>query len=60
MEELISIITSEIQKTRFGIIQLNLTMHEGQIRCVNVTTTKKHNITPKTKQESGNGKGNWK
>lgn len=49
MEELMSIISREMQRTRFGIIQLNLTMHEGQIRCVNVTTTKKHNLTTNSK-----------
>lgn len=51
MEELMSIIANEMQKTRYGIIQLSLTMHEGQIRCVNVTTTKKHNITTNSKDK---------
>lgn len=57
MKELIEIITSETQRTRYGIIQLSLTIHEGQIRCVNVTTTKKHNITTKEKES---GKRNYK
>lgn len=57
MKELIEIITAETQRTRYGIIQLSLTMHEGQIRCVNVTTTKKHNITSISKEKE-NGKRN--
>lgn len=57
MNELMEIITAETQRTRYGIIQLSLTMHEGQIRCVNVTTTTKHNITTKEKE---NGKRNYK
>lgn len=46
MNELINIIESEVQQTRFGTIQFVLTLHDGQIRCVNVTRTKRHNITP--------------
>jgi len=57
MKELIEIITAETQRTRYGIIQLSLTMHEGQIRCVNVTTTTKHNISP-VKKEKEHGKRN--
>lgn len=59
MEELMSIIANEMQRTRYGIIQLSLTMHEGQIRCVNVTTTTKHNISP-VKKEKEHGKRNYK
>lgn len=55
MNELIGIISREIQKTRFGTIQLSLTMHDGQIRCVNVTTTTRHNIMP-VEKEGKNGK----
>lgn len=50
MNELIDIINREIQNTRFGTIQLSLTMHDGQIRCVNVTTTTRHNIMPVAKE----------
>lgn len=46
MNELISIIESEVQQTRFGTIQFVLTLHDGQIRCINVTRTTRHNITP--------------
>lgn len=56
MNELINIISREIQKTRFGTIQLSLTMHDGQIRCVNVTTTTRHNITPTQEKGAKNGK----
>ena len=50
MNELIDIISREIQNTRFGQIQLSLTMHDGQIRYVNVTTTTRHNLTPAVKE----------
>jgi hypothetical protein len=56
MNELIDIINREIQKTRFGTIQLSLTLHDGQIRCVNVTTTTRHNITPTQEKGAKNGK----
>lgn len=56
MNELINIISREIQSTRFGTIQLSLTMHDGQIRCVNVTTTTRHNITPTQSKGAKNGK----
>ncbi len=46
MNELISIIESEVHQTRFGTIQFVLTLHDGQIRCINVTRTTRHNITP--------------
>lgn len=46
MNELISIIQSEVRQTRFGSIQFTLTMHDGEIRCVNVTRSTRHNITP--------------
>lgn len=50
MNELIDIITREVQNTRFGTIQFALTMHDGQIRYVNVTTTTRHNLTPAVKE----------
>lgn len=56
MNELMNIISRELQKTRFGTIQLSLTMHDGQIRCVNVTTTTRHNITPTQSKGAKNGK----
>ncbi len=46
MNELMSIIQSEVEHTRFGSIQFVLTLHDGQIRCINVTRTTRHNITP--------------
>ena len=46
MNELISIIQNEIQQTRFGSIQLVLTIHDKQVRYINVTRTTRHNITP--------------
>ena len=49
MNELIDIISRAVQNTRFGQIQLSLTIHDGQIRYVNVTTTTRHNITPAEK-----------
>lgn len=49
MNELISIINSEIQKIRFGEIICTITMHEGQPRVVTVTSTKKHNLVTKTR-----------
>ena len=55
MNELISIITREVQNTRFGTIQFTLTLHDGQIRCVNVTTTTRHNITPTQEKGAKNG-----
>lgn len=45
MNELISIISSEIKQTRYGLIQFTLTMHNGEIRCVNVIRNTRHNIT---------------
>ena len=56
MNELMNIISRELQKTRFGTIQLSLTMHDDQIRCVNVTTTTRHNITPTQAREQKNDK----
>ena len=56
MNELIGIISREMQNTRFGTIQLALTMHDGQIRCVNVTTTTRHTITPTQAREQKNDK----
>ena len=49
MNELISIINSEIQKIRFGEIICTITMHEGQPRVVTITSCKKHNLGTKTK-----------
>ena len=46
MNELMSIIQSEVEHTRFGSIQFELTLHDGQIRCIHVTRTTRHNITP--------------
>lgn len=46
MNELLLIIQSEVRQTRFGSIQFTLTMHDGEIRCVNVTRSTRHNITP--------------
>ena len=50
MNELIDIISREVQNTRFGTIQFALTLHDGQIRYVNVTTTTRHNLTPTAKE----------
>lgn len=58
MNELISIISAEIQKTRFGSIHFELTMHDGQIRCVNVTTSTRHNITAGKKKITNSNTSN--
>lgn len=49
MNELISIINTEIQKVRYGEVICTITMHEGQPRVVTVTSTKKHNLVTKTR-----------
>lgn len=49
MNELIKLLERETSKTRFGLVTFEVTMHDGQIRFVNVTTTQRHNITPKGK-----------
>lgn len=46
MNQLIEIISSEMRQTRFGSIQFTLTMHDGEIRFVNVVRSTRHNITP--------------
>lgn len=56
MNELISIIQSEIRQTRFGSIQFTLTMHDGEIRCVNVTHSTRHNITPIKAKDISDGR----
>ena len=56
MNELISLLETEIQKTRFGSIQFVLTMHDGEVRCVNITRTTRYNITPKNAKDIENGK----
>lgn len=55
MNELLTIIESEIQQTRYGSVQFVLTLHDGQIRCINVTRTTRHNITPTTAKDIANG-----
>ena len=55
MNELISIIQSEVRQTRFGSIQFVLTMHDGEIRCVNVIRSTRHNITPTKVKEKSDG-----
>ena len=55
MNELKKIIEAEVANTRFGVIEFSLTMHDGQIRCVNVTRTTRHNITPTTAKDIANG-----
>ncbi len=56
MNELISIIQSEVRQTRFGSIQFTLTMHDGEIRCVNVTRSTRHNITPTKVKDISDGR----
>lgn len=56
MNELISIIQSEVRQTRFGSIQFTLTMHDGEIRCVNVTRSTRHNITPTKAKDISDGR----
>ena len=46
MNELISLIENELRNTRFGSIQFDLIIHDGQIRCINITRTTRHNIIP--------------
>lgn len=60
MRELNKIITNEMNQTRFGSIQFTLTMHDGEIRCINVVRCTRHNITPtKVKDiENGNSRKN--
>ncbi len=60
MNELISIIQSEVRQTRFGSIQFALTMHDGEIRCVNVIRSTRHNITPNKAKDNTNGNRNGK
>lgn len=55
MNELITLIEKEIARTRFGVVTFAVTMHDGQIRCVNVTTTQRHNITPTKAKDICNG-----
>lgn len=56
MNELMAIIQTEVEHTRFGSIHLELTMHDGQVRCVNVTKTTRYNIGPVLNKEAKNGK----
>lgn len=56
MNELMTIIQTEVEHTRFGSIQLELTMHDGQIRYINVTRTTRHNLATKHNKEAKNGK----
>ena len=56
MNELMSIIQSEVAHTRFGSIQFELTMHDGQIRYINVTRTTRHNLDTNHTKEAKNEK----
>lgn len=56
MNELMSIIQSEVEHTRFGSIQFELILHDGQVRYVNVIRATRHNINSSNKKEVKNGK----
>ena len=60
MNELLKIIHNEVLNTRFGTIQFSLTMHDGEIRCVNVIRSTRHNITPTKAKDITNGNRNGK
>ena len=56
MNELIKLIEAEIQHTRFGSIHLELIMHDGQIRSINVTRTTRHNLVSNHNKKAKNEK----
>ena len=56
MNELMAIIQTEVEHTRFGSIQFELTMHDGQIRYINVTRTTRLNLATNHNKEAKNEK----
>ena len=52
MNELINLIKTEVQHTRFGSIQFELIMHDGQIRCINVIRSTRYNLGAKSNKEA--------
>lgn len=50
MNDVISIIATEVAKVRFGTVTVDLAIHDGQVRYVTTTTTARHNIAHTVKE----------